>query len=212
MSNAAVRLCVNALAPLGLYELLIRLGVADFAALAGAAAIPAIWTIAHWLWRRRVEWIGLFAVLGFAIELAVAALLGGNSLLLKTHAAVLTGPLGLVLLASAWIGRPLLLPLLQRARPETLARSGALARLSSDPAAKRRLSLATAIIGAVLAVHAAVVIALACALPTASFLLVSKAANWILGGAAIGLLMFFRRRRMHRLDGQGGAGDPFSGT
>lgn len=194
-ANIVARICVNALAPLGVYTLLVHFGESDFVALAGAAAIPALWTIAMWLWRRRVDWIGMVAVLGFAIELAIAALLGGNSFLLKTRAAVLTGPLGLVLLVSALIGKPLLVPLLQLVRPAALVRSGALERLSSDPAARRRASLATAILGAVLFVHASIAIALALILPTETFLVASKAANWALAGVALGLLWLLRRQR-----------------
>jgi hypothetical protein len=50
--NLALRVLVNALAPLGLYELLIRRGVSDFEALAAGAAIPSLWTIAVFAWRR----------------------------------------------------------------------------------------------------------------------------------------------------------------
>jgi hypothetical protein len=192
----AVRLLVNALAPLGLYALLIHLGFGDFAALASGAAIPLLWTIALWLVRRHVDWIGLIAILAFAVEFAVAAFFGGNSFLLKTRAAVLTGPFGLVLLGSALVGKPLLLPLLQRAWPAAMERSGVLARLSSDAAARRRITQATALVGAVLAIHAAIEITLALTLPSGSFLIASKAANWTLVGIALGLLWLLRRRSM----------------
>ncbi|MGB6535408.1 MAG: VC0807 family protein [Xanthobacteraceae bacterium] len=196
--DIAVRIAINALAPLGLYALLTHLRAGDFAALAGAAAVPALWTMALWLWRRRVDWIGLFAFVLFAVELVVAALLGGNELLLKTRAAVLTGPLGLVLLVSALIGRPLLLPILRWRRPAAMVRSGALDRLAHDPAAHRRVVQATAIVGAVLFVHAALEIALALSLPTESFLIASKAANWTLAAVAIGLLLLLRQMSLRR--------------
>jgi intracellular septation protein A len=195
--DAAVRLLVNALAPFALYALLIHFGVSDFMALAAAAAIPAVWTVGLWLWRRRLDWIGLFAVLVLAVELAVAALLGGNTFLLKTRAAVLTGPLGIVLLVSALIGRPLLLPLLQWMRPAAMERSGALARLSHDAAAHRKIAQATAVLGAVLFVHAAIAITLALTLSSESFLIASKAANWIFVGIAVGALWLLRRAKRH---------------
>jgi hypothetical protein len=160
----------------------------DFAALGGAAAVPAIRTMTHWLWRRRLDWIGVFAVLGFAVEFAVAGLLGGNTFMLKTRAAILTGPLGVVLLLSALIRKPLLVALLQLIRPSALLQSGALDRLSNDPAARRKVSLAFAILGAVLAVHATIAISLAIVLPAEAFLVASKAVNWTVVGLALGSL------------------------
>lgn len=188
------RLVINGLLPAGVYALLRNAGFSDFRALAVGTAIPISSTIGQWLWSRRIDWIGIAAVLGFATEVAIAGWLGGNTFLLKTRAAVLTGPAGVVLLASAALRRPLLVPLLRLLRPPVLARSGALERLSNDPVARRRVNLATALLGAILAVHAAVTIGLALLLPTGSFLLASKAVNWTLGGAAIVAVWWTRRR------------------
>jgi hypothetical protein len=192
--NTAVRILVNALAPLGLYELLIHYGASDVEALAAGTAIPSIWTVVFWIWRRHVDWIGLFAVLGFAIEFTVAVFLGGSSFLLKTRGAVLTGPIGVVLLTSALIGKPLLIPILRLIRPADLVRPGVMDRLSG-PEAHRKISLATAIFGLVLASHAAIGISLALVLPTETFLIASKIANWALAGIAVLVLLLLRRAR-----------------
>jgi len=196
------RVVANALLPAGLYAMLRHGGVDDFRALAAGAAIPLASTVGQWLWRRRIDWIGVAAVVGFATEVAIAALLGGNTFLLKTRAAVLTGPAGLVLLASAAAGRPLLVPLLRLLRPAAPVRSGALQRISHDPAARRRITIATALVGAVLAVHAALAITLALLLPSEAFLLVSKGANWTLAGVALAAMWWVRRRHRAPREGQ----------
>ena len=56
--------------PLLIYALLRPLLASDIVALAFAAAVPALRTLALWVWRRRVDWIGLHAVLGFGLALA----------------------------------------------------------------------------------------------------------------------------------------------
>jgi hypothetical protein len=35
-------------------------------------AVPAVRTIAQWVWRRRVDWVGVLAVLGFAVSLVAS--------------------------------------------------------------------------------------------------------------------------------------------
>jgi len=102
-----------------------------------------------------------------------------------------------VLLASAALGRPLLLPLLRLLRPPALVRSGALQKLSHDPVARRRITLATALVGTILAVHGALAIALALTLPTEAFLLTSKAVNWTLAGLVLAAAWWAWRRTGH---------------
>ena len=104
---------INALLPLLLYALLRPLLASDAAALAIAAAIPALRTLALWFFRRRVDWIGAHAVLGFGLALALTVLLAGDVFLLKVHGPLLIGILGLVLLVSVVIRKPLLEPVLR---------------------------------------------------------------------------------------------------
>ncbi|HUW65114.1 MAG TPA: hypothetical protein VMW83_10550 [Spirochaetia bacterium] len=57
----------------------------DTIALALAGAFPAVRTIVLWVRRRRVDWISVIGVLGFAGALAASALLGGGSLPYKLY-------------------------------------------------------------------------------------------------------------------------------
>jgi hypothetical protein len=168
------RVLLNAGIPLALY-LVLQPVVGDVAALAIGAAVPAALTGVELAWRRRLDPIGTVALLGFAVVLAVFALTGGDPLVVKLHDAVLTGPLGIVLLASAAVRRPLLVvawPLVRRGRP-------------APP--RRVLAGATVLAGAVMTVHAALVLVLALALPTAVFLAVARPVGWAV--IAIGVLI-----------------------
>jgi hypothetical protein len=106
--------------------------------------IAADYTMALWIWRRRVDWIGVHAVLGFAMACAISALLGGNALLLKVHGSLLTGTVGLVLLISVVVGRPLLLPLLQAFMHSDLKQSSALEKRASNEQSNIGLPLESA--------------------------------------------------------------------
>jgi hypothetical protein len=190
--NIAVRLVVNSALPVALYVLVGYAGVGAFVALAAAAGVPAVWTAAVFVWRRRVDWIGLVSVLAFAVEAAIAALLGGSTLMLEIRGAVLTGPFGLVLIVSALIDKPLLVPILRLIRPE------AVTQLAAGPAMHSKTRWATAIVGAALAVHATATLVLALSLPTGAFLIASRIANWTLAGIGLALLWWARRRRASR--------------
>jgi hypothetical protein len=198
----ARRVILSALLPLALYGLLNHLGIDDFVALGSAAAIPASWTALHLAWRGRIEWIGVFAVLGFLFQLVFGMLLGGSTFLLKTKASVLTGPIGLVLLISAALDKPLLVPVLRLLGPAELQNSGVLEKLSSDRLLRRRITGATIILGGVLVLHAASAIVFALTLSTTTFLIVSKLFNWSLIGAALGVVWWLRRRDRRRADAE----------
>ncbi len=181
----------NVLIPFGLYMLLRPLFADDIVPLAIAGAVPVVRTVALWLVRRRVDWIGLYATVGWLVAVAVSALSGGNELFLKIHDQLLTGTVGLVLLLSAITDRPLLLPLIQIIKPEIIQRPG-------NPALHRRTVLVTALLGLLLFGNAAVRVILAITLPTDSFLVLSRAATvGVLGGALALRWWIARRARVH---------------
>ena len=104
---------INGLVPVILYAVLRPHFANDASALAAAGLVPAAWTVAVWIVRRRGDWIGAMALLGFVLAVAGSILSGGNALLLKVHDSWLIGTIGLVLLVSAVIGKPLLLPIIR---------------------------------------------------------------------------------------------------
>lgn len=124
-----------------------------------------------WAWRRRVDWIGVLGVLGFAGAFAVSALSGGSSLPLKIYRPVLTGTIGLVFLFSVVMKSPLLITLLwafKHGDPERF----------SNPANHRKFTIFTAVFGFVFLVDAVVHIILALTLPTGTYLVMSRVVTW----------------------------------
>lgn len=194
-----LNLLINALLPLIVYGLLRPVLPSDAAALAVAGAIPAVRTLGLWLWRRRVDWIGAFAVLGFAFALAVTLFLNGNALLLKVHGSMLTGTVGLVLLVSAILGKPLLLPVLQ-----ALGRNGTNGSSFFDEPAgmarqKRimsRISVTTAVIGLALFADMVAHVILALTLSTTAYLGASRLVTLAVLGGGLALLWLTRRGRI----------------
>jgi hypothetical protein len=175
------RVLLNVGVPLVLY-LVLQPVLGEVAALAIGATVPAVATAAELAWRRRLNPVGAVALLAFVVMLVVFALTGGDPLVVKLHDDVLTGPLGLVLLASAAVRRPLLViawPLLRRGYP-------------APP--RRVLAVATVLAGTVLTVHAALVLLLALTLPTATFLAVARPAGWAVIGAGVLVGWVYRRR------------------
>ena len=63
----------------------------DFNALIIAGAVPVIHTLILGLSRRRIDWIGIIAILGFSAALIDLALSGGNILALKISRPLITG-------------------------------------------------------------------------------------------------------------------------
>ncbi|GAA4971187.1 hypothetical protein HD597_007289 [Nonomuraea thailandensis] len=181
---------VSFLVPPAAYALIRPHTGADATALAVAAGIPLVWTAAEFARHRRLDPIGVTAVLGYAVALVVLLLSGGDPLVLKLHEAVLTGPLGVLGLVSVAVGRPLHLVLLHRLAPRNARAAATLRR----PDIHRIASVMTTIVGATLAVHALVLLVLALRLPTGVFLAVGRPAGWVLLAAGAGVLLWYRAR------------------
>ncbi|MEV8607560.1 VC0807 family protein [Amycolatopsis sp. NPDC051373] len=177
-------LVLNVALPLVVYLLLKPVVGSEVVALAISAAIPLLVTVGEFAVRRRLDPVGVVAIAGFVVMLVVLGLTGGNELVLKLQEAVLTGPVGLVLIGSAVIGKPLLL-LVHRFT----------GRPAPEPAQRRGITVMTAMIGGMLTVHAAVLLVLAIALPTATFLAEGKPVGYAVIGAGL-LAMFVYRNRL----------------
>jgi quinol-cytochrome oxidoreductase complex cytochrome b subunit len=177
-------LLLNWLAPVAVYELLGPRLNNDLLTLTISAAIPALITIGTFVIRRKVNVLGLIAVTGFAIGLAVSVFTGGNELAIKLHEPVLTGAIGLILLVSVAIGRPLFLFVYR-----LLDRSGA-----PRPMSRRRASVLSAWIGVTLLVHGIVITILALTLPTSTFLPLYRPVGLPILLIGIGTLFWYGRR------------------
>jgi hypothetical protein len=173
-------LAAGFLVPFAVYFLVRPHVGSDAVALAIGGAIPTAWTLVRLLWQRRLDPIGVLAVLGFGVELLVAVLTRGNAFALKLQEAPLTGAFGLVCLVSVAIQRPLL---------PTVLRFMGLERA----AVMRKASLITLVIGATFLIDALVRVVLAATLATNTFVAVSREVNWAILGLGILVLVQVRR-------------------
>lgn len=177
----AVSLLLNGVVPLVAYLLLRPHVSSDAVALAIALAVPVVGTIGMFAWRRRVDVIGVAAVVAYGIALVVLVLSGGNAFVLKLQEAVVTGPLGLVLLGSVAFRRPLLHVLLKLAGKEL-------------PGGGRAATVLTAILGTTMVLHAAALTVLALVLPTSGVLAVSRIVGIGIIGLGVLVLLSYRNR------------------
>ncbi len=189
----AVSVLISAVAPVLAY-LLIRPHLhSDTTALVIAAAIPVSYTATVLLWRRRLDPVGVIAIAGFAFGLLLLVATGGNELAFKLREDVWTGPVGLACLISVAVRRPLLLLVLQIAARRN---PGIAERLRAPgPGVHRITTVSTLVIGAILVVHAAVLIIIALTTSTGTYLAVSKPISWgIIGAGLIPLVWWIRHQ------------------
>jgi hypothetical protein len=195
-SKLLVDLLINGLLPVILYALLRTLFMSDVIALAIAGLVPAVRTIALWLQRRRVDWIGVLSILSIALALIVSQLSGGSALPLKLHSAVIAGVVGLVFIASVVIKKPLLVLLFQ-----IFARNNTrLSSVENSPLSHKRLAVITVVIGIALFAKAAIDVILAFTLSTEAFFALSRVVNWAILGSGLAFLWLTRGRDSSAID------------
>jgi hypothetical protein len=195
-------LVVSAVVPLVVYTFLRPHVGGDATALLVAAAVPTAFTLGKLAWRRRLDPIGLIAVCGFAVAVLVLVATGGNTVVLKLHEAVVTGPLGLACLASVAIGKPLHQVVLRL----VVRRDPALERLRHAPGSRRASNVITVVLGATLVLHALVLLVLALSLPTQMYLEVSRPVGLAVLAVGIGSLFWVRNHYLGKPATTQGAG------
>lgn len=165
-------LAVDWLLPMVLVILLRGIFKSDTGALAIAGVIPVVRTIAIWIQRRRIDWIGILGALGFAMALFVTVLFGGSSLPLKLYHPVVTGIIGLAFLISAAVRRPLFIIILR------VFKQGDQERFKSA-SSRKKFTIITAVFGLIFLVDAVIHIVMALTLPTVAFLAMSRVVTLI---------------------------------
>jgi hypothetical protein len=190
-----IRLVINLAAPVLAYALLRPHVHSDLIALIIGAAVPIAYTVGVLLWRRRLDAIGVFAIVCFVFGLLLVLVTGGNELTFKLREDIWTGPAGLACLISVAMRRPLFAVVLRRAaqrNPDIAGRVG-------DPQVRRIMTVTTAGIGVILLVHALIMVALALTTSTATFLAVSRPLSLaIVGGGLAALVWWIRNQHVGR--------------
>ena len=169
-------LTAGVLVPVATYVILSQVLHSDLAALAIAEAIPVAWMLAIGLPRRRVHSLAVVWALVLAVAVLVSVASGGSVLPLKLRRAVITGSLGLALLGSVLVRRPLL-PVAMDRLARAWPRTERLTRLLGGQTAPRRAIVLTAIVGVTLLADATAQVTLALTVSTAVFLAASRLAR-----------------------------------
>ncbi len=185
------RLVINLAGPVLAYLLIGRHLPSDVTALVIAAAIPAAYTGVVLAWRRRLDPVGVLALgcLGLGLLLVIAT--GGDEFLFKIREDLWTGPLGLACLISLAVRRPLFLVLLNL----VARRSPQVAQRIQRPGAERIATVATAVLGVILLVHAVVMIVLAQDTSTAAFLALQRPISVAMAITGLAPLVWWIRHR-----------------
>lgn len=176
---------VNAALPFVAYSLL-RNQISDFAALAAASAVPVVGTAVVFVVRRRLDPIGVVAAIAFLVALVVVVLSGGNEIVLKLQEAVVTGPLGLICLASVAVGRPL-----HAVAHRLAARRNPRLALNHR---HRTSMIVTTVVGATLVVHALALLVLAVTVPTGTYLALARPVGLPIIAVGLGWIAWYRHR------------------
>ncbi len=178
----------SSLTPLLLYFLARPYVRSDTTALAISAAAPAVVIVIAAAWRRRVRVLGVLTVVGLGAALAATAMTGGSSLPLKLYRPLFTGVVGLALLLSVAVRRPLLVPVVR-------ALAG---RLPPITPPRRTATVVTAIIGASFLVEAAATVLLALTVSTGEFLVASRLTRIAVFAAGFAVAAWYLRRQRGR--------------
>ena len=194
MSALLARLVINLAVPVLVYVLLRPHVHSDVTALVAGAAVPTGCTAIVLLWRRRLDAIGVFATVCFAIGLLLVVVTGGNELVFKIREDIWTGLLGLACLISVAARAPLFFVALQLAA----RRNAQITERIADPQARRVSTVTTGVIGVILLVHALVIVALALTTSTTIFLALKLPLSLAIVGGGLAALVWWIRHQYRR--------------
>jgi hypothetical protein len=196
-AGAGVEVLVNFLAPLAVYDLA-KPRYGDVGGLIASSAPPIVWALAEFVRRRRVDALSILVLSGIALSL-LAFLGGGGPKFLQLREKLVTGAIGLVFLASAMIGRPLIYQLARatmvRRQSEEVAE---LEALRDNPYFRRTMMVMTLVWGFGLVAECAFSSALVFALSVRQFLIVGPIIGYSVSGFLI-LWTFLYAQRQRRL-------------
>lgn len=185
-----LRLVVNLAAPVVTYVLLRPHVHSDLTALIIGAAIPIVYTLVVLALRRRVDPVGVFAIVCFVFGLLLVVATGGNEFVFKVREDIWTGVVGLACLISIAVRRPLFLVALRL----VARRNDQVAQRIRRPGIDRISTVTTAAVGAILLVHAGVIIVLALTTSTTTYLAISRPIGLAILGAGLAALVWWIAR------------------
>ncbi len=187
---------INFILPFAIYNYA-EAPLGEVGALLASSAPPILWSLAEFLYHRRVDALSLLVVGGIALSL-LAMLGGGGARFLQLREKLVTGAIGLAFLGSALIGKPLVYEL-ARASMQRKSESEAqqFELLRAHAGFRRTMTVMTLVWGLGLIADMAISVLLLFALSIRAYLIV----NPIIGYGTIGALSlwsFLYGRRARR--------------
>ncbi|GHH88429.1 hypothetical protein GCM10018793_68070 [Streptomyces sulfonofaciens] len=171
---------INLIVPIGGYFVVRPQVSGDTLALGIVLAIPVLRTLWVAIAKRRMDPVGVLAVVGFGAAVLLSLFMGGDSLPIKFNEAMITGVLGLACLVSVAFKKPLHLMLVNA--------GGKQQQQQIPPEAVRTSLIITTLIGITCLAHAAVHVVFALTMSTGDFLIWSRTVGWaviLLGGGVV---------------------------
>lgn len=150
-----------------------------------AAVVPAVWSLVQLAWKRKVDAMTVLALAGIALSL-VAVALGGTPKTLLLRDSLITGIIGLVLVGSAVIRRPLFLAMVRAAAGSMNERArDAIEAFAEQPEFRGAMNVASVYCGVLAIVETIVMVALVEKLPSDQFLLVRPFVRYTTAGLIV---------------------------
>ena len=199
------QILTGGVAPFVVYQVGHHFGLADSVALSLSAVPPALSVMASWAVRRRLDPIGVVALISIVAGLSAMAVLNGNEVLFKMRDSVVTGAFGVICLVT--LVAPVKPAMFTMGRALTAdADKGSVAdfdALWDEPRARRVFTVLTAVWGVALVVESSVRATLIFALSTSAFLAIAPILFWIVLGSLIYFTVSYGRasRRALPLEG-----------
>jgi hypothetical protein len=182
--------------PLGVYFLARSHVQTDTQALIIAGCFSAAWVVFQFVRQRRVDLVGVIVLSGFAVGLASAELLGGNSYMLKVRDAFFTAIFGAVCIITVFTHRRPALFYVGRylSAGQDPTKLAAYNELHEAPMGRHTFRVLSVVWGIGLIVEAGSRLTLADLLPTGTFLAVSPFITASVFGSLFAFTVVFVRR------------------
>lgn len=159
--------------PCILYFVLKYFKASDVVAMAIAMAIPIIFTITSFIYKRKLNPIGLISICGFMIAILIAYITNGNTLLMKIYHPIITGSFAVLCLFSVALDKPIIGVIIKKIKHPDFDKID-VERFNKNT------TIITIVIGMVLLLHSILNIILAITLPTGEFLIASRTITIVL--------------------------------
>lgn len=192
-------LVFGAALPIGVYFLVRQHVSSDAAGLIIAGSVSVAWIVIQFIRQRKVDFVGVIVLVGFAVGVVSSTLLGGNSYVLKVRDAVFTALFGVACIVTLFTHeRPALFYVSRYlSAGNDPVKVSAFDRLHDVPIGRRTFRVLSVVWGIGLVVEASARLTLADLLPTGTFLAVSPFITAsVIGGLFAFTAMYSKRAQL----------------